>query len=192
MINSSTTKTTHVFCLNHLTVRLVALALSLFVLGTPATAGQANDDRAPHLDDCQNLQVPEGNKVAFHVFAEGVQIYRWNGASWNFVAPEALLFADAGNNGLVGIHYAGPTWESRSGSKVVGMVLERCTPDIGAIPWLLLGSVFNQGPGIFKAVTFIQRLNTVGGTAPPDPGDFVGEVVRVPYTTEYFFYRLHP
>jgi len=137
------------------------------------------------------LQVPAGNKVAFHVYAEDVQIYRWNGASWTFVAPEAVLFADAGEDGAVGIHYAGPTWESVSGSKVVGMVLERCTPDPDAIPWLWLGAVSNEGPGIFHQVTFIQRVNTVGGNAPTDPGDFPGEVARVPYIAEYFFYRAH-
>ena len=40
-------------------------------------------------------------------------------------------------------------------------------------------------------MTYIQRVNTVGGNAPTDPGDFVGEVVEVPYTAEYYFYRAH-
>ena len=38
----------------------------------------------------------------------------------------------------------------------------------------------------------IQRVNTVGGKAPTAPGDYVGELVRVPYTAEYFFYRADP
>src|SRR5262249_55311710 len=59
------------------------------------------NNRAPDLGDCRNLQVPAGNKVAFHVYAEGVQIYRWNGTSWTFVRPEAVLFADAGHHGVV-------------------------------------------------------------------------------------------
>jgi len=175
--------------LHPLNVTLAALALLLLAPVAPARAAPGNDNRAPDLGDCHNLQVPAGNKVAFHVYAEDVQIYRWNGASWTFVAPEAVLFADAGEDGAVGIHYAGPTWESVSGSKVVGMVLERCTPDPDAIPWLWLGAVSNEGPGIFHQVTFIQRVNTVGGNAPTDPGDFPGEVARVPYTAEYFFYR---
>jgi Protein of unknown function (DUF3455) len=151
-----------------------------------------NENRAPDLGDCQNLQVPAGNKVAFHVYAEGVQIYRWNGTSWVFVAPEAVLFAGRGGSGAVGTHYAGPTWESVSGSKVVGTVLQRCTPDPNAIPWLLLKAVSSEGPGIFHRVTYIQRVNTVGGLAPAHPGDVPGEVARVPYTAEYFFYRAHP
>jgi hypothetical protein len=185
-------RTPHTSRLHLIVLTLVALALLLLTLVAPAEAKPDNDNRAPNLGDCQNLQVPAGNKVAFHVYAEGVQIYHWNGTSWAFVAPEAVLSADAGFKGIVGIHYAGPTWESNSGSKVVGAVLERCTPDPDAIAWLLLEAVSTEGPGIFHRVTFIQRVNTVGGNAPTEPGDFVGEEARVPYTTEYFFYRAHP
>ena len=142
----------------------------------------------PDLGGCGNLQVPAGHEVAFHVYADGVQIYRWTGTTWAFLGPEADLFADPGFNGLVGTHYAGPTWESNSGSKVVGRVLERCTPDPSAIQWLKLEAVYSAGPGVFDGVTFILRVNTVGGLAPTNPGA-VGEVARVPYTTEYYFYK---
>jgi hypothetical protein len=170
-------------------VALAALALLLLTLVAPAAAGPADDDWAPDLGDCQDLQVRAGNNVALHTFGVGVQIYRWNGTSWIFVAPEAVLFADAGDHGLVGIHFGGPTWESVDGSKVVGTVIESCTPDPDAIPWLLLGAASTQGPRILDQVTYIQRLNTVGGKAPDHPGDFPGEVARVPYTADYFFYR---
>ena len=40
-----------------------------------------------------------------------------------------------------------------------------------------------------RGVTFIQRVNTIGGTAPVEAGGFVGDEARVPYTTEYYFYR---
>jgi uncharacterized protein DUF3455 len=167
-----------------------ALALLLLSLGAPIGAAPGQDNRAPDLSECPDLQVEAGNKVAYHLYAEGVQIYRWDGTEWDFVGPEALLYADAGGNGVVGIHYGGPTWESASGSKVVGAVLERCpVPD--AIPWLLLKATSSNGPGIFHRVTFIQRVNTVGGLAPEDDGDFVGEEARVPYVAEYFFYRQH-
>jgi hypothetical protein len=136
-----------------------------------------------------DLAAPAGSKLVFHVYATGVQIYRWNGTAWAFVAPDATLSADAGGRGKVGIHYAGPTWESNSGSKVVGMADERCTPSASAIPWLTLNVVSASGPGIFDRVTFIQRLNTTGGLAPSSPGTAVGDVARVPYTAEYFFYR---
>ena len=174
-------------------IRLVVL------LGTVAgltlafnTSARAGDNKAPELPPaCEKLQVPAGNKVSFHVYAIGVQVYRWNGASWDFVAPVANLYADEDFQGQVGIHYAGPTWESNSGSKVVGKRLEGCDPDSNAISWLLLQTVSSEGPGIFRKVTYIQRVNTSGGLRPATPGSFIGEEARVPYTTEYLFYRGH-
>jgi hypothetical protein len=172
---------------NEAAVRAAALALLLFALVAPVGAAPADDNRGPDLGDCQNLRVPEGHKVAARAFAVGVQVYRWNGTSWIFQRPEALLFDE--DDDPVGIHYAGPTWESASGSYVVGAVLERCTPDPDAIPWLLLRAVDSDGPGILDGVTYIQRVNTVGGLAPAYPGDFPGQEARVPYIADYYFYR---
>jgi hypothetical protein len=148
-----------------------------------------NQGKAADLGVCSDLQAPAGSTVVDHVYASGVQIYRWSGISWTFIAPSAVLSADAEGKSTVGIHYAGPTWESNSGGKVVGTVLKRCTPAPNAIPWLLLGAVSNDGPGIFHRVTHIQRVNTAGGNAPSAPGSFTGAEARVPYTTEYFFFR---
>ncbi len=169
-------------------VTAAAVAVLLVALAVPVWTGHGADNRAPDLGSCQNLRAGSGEKVALRVFAEGVQIYRWNGTSWVFDAPEALLFADAGGHGVVGTHYRGPTWETNSGGKVVAAVLDRCTPDPSAIPWFALEPVSYEGPGIFHDVSFIQRVNTVGGIAPTDPG-VAGEVRRVPYTADYFFYR---
>jgi hypothetical protein len=181
--------TTHAY--RPLNARLGTLALLLLALVSPVGAEPGNDNRAPDLGDCQNLQAPEGNKVASRVYAAGVQIYRWNGTSWGFDGPEALLYADAGYQGVVGIHYKGPTWESLSGSMVVGEALWECTADPDSIPWLLIRAKSNSGPGIFDRVTFIQRVNTVGGKRPAFSGSVVGQTERVPYTTEYYFYRAH-
>jgi len=161
--------------------------ISRLALATVALPLLALADRAPDVPDA--LQVAEGNKVAFHAFAVGVQIYQWTGSAWVFVAPEAVLIADVGGNGEVGIHYAGPTWESRSGSKVVGARVAGASVDPTAIPWLLLRAVSSEGPGIFHRVTYIQRVNTTGGLAPTTPGSAVGAQVGVPYTAEYLFYR---
>jgi hypothetical protein len=170
----------------------------LFVLLAVATfaaqSARANEgNRTPDLPLplCQSIQAPEGNEVAFHTYAVGVQVYKWNGSAWAFVGPVANLYADAGFRGQVGTHYGGPTWESNSGSRVVGrrVVNTGCTPDANAIPWLLLEEVSTDGPGIFRRVTYIQRVNTTGGIAPTAPGTTVGEETRVPYTAEYYFYR---
>ncbi len=167
-------------------------ALVLLVLSMARAHG--DDNRAPQVP--QAIQVSPGNKVHFHGYAVGVQIYVWTvnptnaaQASWVFKAPEAVLFSDAGGHGEIAIHYAGPTWESESGSKVVGAVLQRSTPDSSAIPWLLLQAKTTHGPGIFERTTYIQRVNTVGGIAPASPGTAAGQEARVPYTAEYYFYR---
>jgi hypothetical protein len=174
-----------------LKVTPAALAPLLLALALLAAAGPASRKRNPAADlgGCQELQVPTGNKLSFHAIAEGVQIYAWKGTTWSFVSPEALLFAIPGEDGLIGFHFAGPTWESLGGSKVVGSVTRSCTPDPDAIPWLLVKAVSNKGNGIFQRVSYIQRLYTVGGKAPSVPGDFPGQVARVPYTADYCFYR---
>ena len=172
-------------------IGLVVL-LSIAVLAqVSAPSAQARDDiRQPELPPlCAGLQVPPGNKVIFHTFATGVQIYRWNGASWDFVAPVANLYVNDNYRGEVGNHYAGPTWESNSGSKVLAARVTGCDPDPTAISWLLLKTVSTEGRGIFRNVTYVQRVNTAGGLRPATPGSTIGEEKRVPYTTEYYFYR---
>jgi len=183
-------KTNHSFSSRCLPVPITLAALALQALASISFVRASEDNRAPDLPSplCDRLQA-QGGRVAFHVYALGVQIYRWNGASWVFVAPAARLFADAEYHGEVGIHYAGPTWESNSGGKVIASRLESCAPDPTAIPWLLLQTVSTEGPGIFHRVTFIQRVNTAGGLPPTAPGAYIGAEEQVPYTAEYYFYR---
>src|SRR5688572_21663000 len=101
---------------------------------------EALASQQPNLANCENLRAPAGAKVAFHVYASGVQIYQWNGASWALVGPDAVLSADRGGHSAVGTHYAGPTWETNSGSKSVGTVIDRCTADPNAVQWLSLSA----------------------------------------------------
>jgi hypothetical protein len=162
------------------------LAISAFLATGFTVPIQATDNRAPSVPS--EIAVPEGHKVHFHGYAIGMQIYTWDGSSWGASVPEATLFDDDGN--VVAIHYAGPTWQSNSGSKVVGTVeLPRITVDPDAIPWLRLRAVTSEGPGILGGTSYIQRVNTTGGKAPATPGAFIGQVVRVPYTADYYFFR---
>ena len=132
-----------------------------------AFAASAMATARPELPEgCSHLAAPLDVELTFHAYAIGVQIYRWNGASWELVAPDATLFAEDGHTGKVAKHFAGPTWESNSGSKVVGKKSKECTPDASAIPWLLLDGISNDGRGIFTKVGSIQRVNTVGGLKP--------------------------
>ncbi|MEP6788472.1 MAG: DUF3455 domain-containing protein [Acidobacteriota bacterium] len=173
------------------------IIVGLFVVLSLAGLAQAyntvgldsDENRRPELPSvCSSLQVGEDEVVAFHAFAIGVQIYRWGGGKWNFVAPSATLYADSGFHGKVATHFGGPTWESNSGSKVIASKTQDCRPDLSAIAWLLLESVTTDGPGIFNNVTHVQRVETTGGLEPALPGA-IGEERRVPYTAEYYFYR---
>lgn len=174
-------------------VRLLVLLTIVGLALQPTSIAMAVDNNnGPELPaQCGSLQVEEGNKLAFHVYARGVQIYIWNGTSWVFDAPRAGLFAEANFFGEVGSHYRGPNWESKSGSRVKAVRVPGtgCTPDSTAIAWLLLQSTETSGPGIFDGITFIQRVNTTGGVPPSDPGASVGELREVNYTAEYYFYR---
>jgi hypothetical protein len=173
----------------------IALVLGVIAIGhAMATFAVAQDagQPAPALPaGCEQLAAPEGYQVAYRVYAVGVQVYRWNGTAWGFVGPEAGLFANENYRGLVGSHYGGPTWETVSGSLVVSSATTAipCTPDPTAIPWLRLTAVSSSGPGILDGVKYIQRVNTVGGLRPTEPGTTVGQDARIPYTTEYYFYK---
>jgi hypothetical protein len=175
--------------------RLISAALlcaGLWLSLASVSFAQTNDNSfAPDLPSpvCDSVQAPSGHRLAFRVRAVGVQRYRWNGASWDFVEPVATLFADANQNLKAGIHYGGPTWESNYGGKIVATRVAACSPDPTAIPWLLLQTTATDSPGILNSVTFIQPVNTKGGLAPTAPGSTTGVVAEVPDTTEYYFYR---
>jgi hypothetical protein len=69
-------------------------------------------------------------------------------------------------------------------------------PNSGAIACLLLQSIGTQqgpeGGNLLTPVTFVQRLNTKGGSAPADGCSVstdVGKQTLVPYTADYYFYR---
>ena len=112
---------------------------------------------------------------------------------WVFKAPEADLFDGDGKK--IGKHYAGPTWESNDGSKVIGEVVAKNNgPDADAIPWLLLSAKSASGKGVFGRILSIQRLSTVGGKAPAQGCDRAqsGKEARVPYKARYTFFAAKP
>jgi len=170
--------------------RLIGLLIMLAIVGMASAASPAIPENLPTLPSplCDRVQAPAGNELFFHVYAKGLQIYRWTGSAW-VSTPSATLYADSGYHAQVGTHYAGPTWESNSGSFVKAVRQDGCTPDPNAIPWLLLQATSTSGPGVFSSVTFVQRVNTTGGVGPTAPGSYINESVEVPYTAEYYFYR---
>jgi hypothetical protein len=141
---------------------------------------------------------PDGHVLLFKLSAEGWQIYRAQPKKdnpkeheWAFTAPEAALMDAAGKK--VGTHFTGPAWAA-DGCKVVAALPPLASvPRPGTIPELLLKVKSVEGKGLFDKVTYIRRVETTGGAAPPtcDPV-YAGCELRVPYKATYLFYGPKP
>jgi hypothetical protein len=162
---------------------------TLLLLASCASAPQPQPAAVP-----ENLRVPDGQSLRLRMAARGAQVYTCKAKAaepaayeWVLKAPDAELFDQRGVK--VGRHYAGPTWESADGSRVVGEAVER-SPVQGAIPLLLLRAKANEGAGALANVTYIQRLDTTGGVAPSAGCDaeHAGTEARVEYSANYDFY----
>jgi hypothetical protein len=166
------------------------------IVGLLVVAGflDATAQNSPKVPSVVNL--PDAHVLLLKTRGDGVQIYDCKSSGdaagqfkWVLKAPQADLMNDKGEK--VGKHYGGPTWEANDGSKVIGELQQHVdAPSADAIPWLLLKAKSNEGTGIFKDVTFIQRLDTEGGKSPVTGCDsgHVGAEVRVHYTANYYFY----
>ena len=137
----------------------------------------------------ESLRPPAGEVLKLKLVGSGAQVYQCQDGAWKFQAPDAKLTDQTGH--VIGKHYAGPTWESTDGSKVVGEVkAHQDSPDARAIPWLLLSAKSVSGNGVFGNIRSIQRLQTTGGQAPHKACEAsnANETVQVPYTANYYFY----
>ena len=129
-----------------------------------------------------------------HIFGEAVQIithFLSPVVNPNDIGPKPPRFGDA-------------TWQSSFDSSRVWAQkknfitagTDASCPNGGAIDCLLLQVIgFDEGPTGGRSLsktTFIQRLNTDGGSAPAAgclvTGD-VGKQTLVPYSADYFFFR---
>ncbi len=144
------------------------------------------------------VALPADEETALKLSARGTQNYQCQAKrdapgeyEWVLVAPEADLFDSSGKK--VGMHYAGPTWEStEDGSKVTATLKARAeAPEADAIPWLLLTVTQVTGDGVLTGVKSVRRTDTRGGKAPPG-GCSADETLKVPYTAVYWFSRPKP
>ena len=166
---------------------IVAAMAALSLVAQVALAGPPSPTGVP-----DQIQPGDGNKVFLIGHGVGVQIYTCNGSVWSSAVPRADLFDDNGK--LIIKHFAGPSWQAKDGSKAVGTVVDKVTPDETAIPWVLLSAKTTPGADGDRLVdtTFIQRLDTVGGLQPPAAdcnAATAGKVVEVPYTADYVFWK---
>jgi hypothetical protein len=155
------------------------------------------------------IQVPSGATLKLHDHAIGAQVYTCTASStggtggsgaggaggsgtttytWVLKQPDAVLYDSSFAN--VGTHGLGPNWTSTDGSVVNGVKVAGVNSmPAGSIQWLLLMATTNTGTGVFGDITYVQRLNTAGGTAPAscDPSA-VGTDTRIPYSADYYFF----
>lgn len=108
-------------------------------------------------------------------------------------APKPVAFGNATWQSSVD---SSEVWASATPETTIPAGSDQSCPNAGSIACLLLQSIGNlKGPTggkILAKTTFVQRLNTNGGSAPDSgcavPSD-VGHQALVPYTADYFFFR---
>jgi hypothetical protein len=190
----------------------LAVALTLSVAHI-ANAHQITPPRAPG-----DIEVPPGNKAFLVGHGVGTQNYiclpSSAGFAFTLFTPEATLFNPRDGQQVI-THYFSPnnnpfdpsdkgvirvTWEDSRDASIVWGAVEKSSSDAnfvapGAIPWLKVKAVGAQdgptGGDRLSGTTFIQRVNTVGGSAPATgcaASADVGKKAFVPYTADYFFY----
>jgi len=181
-----------------------------FTLGLPYAAHAQVVTPPPVPTD---LQVPAGNEAFLLGRGVGTQNYVCQPAgslgrvAWTLFTPQATLFNDQDEQLIT--HFFSPnpeegvvvrvTWEDSRDTSIVWARAIASVADpnnSGAIPWLKLQKAGTQvgptGGTTLSRTTFIQRLNTVGGSAPATGCDIptdIGHKAFVPYTADYFFYK---
>jgi hypothetical protein len=111
--------------------------------------------------------------------------------TWKFREPLADLY-DLQTGNQRGIHFAGPNWADADGSRVTGAVVgKHDSPNNPGedVPWLLVEAIQTFGiNGVFRNVTFIQRVLTDDGAAPPSCDTNSSATLSAPYTALYIFW----
>jgi hypothetical protein len=144
----------------------------------------------------QPIAVPGGHRPAMSLKGVGHLTYECRAKAgadgvheWVFVAPDATLQDTSGK--VVGKYYGGPTWEHNDGGTITGKQLAVAPGTAGAIPLQLVQTAPATGPGVFNGVTYIQRVNTMGGVAPKAAcdGSIAGNRQTVGYSADYVFFK---
>ena len=189
-------------------------ALSMAVTIALPLAAQAQTVTPPPVP--AGLEVPAGNEAFLVGHAFGSQNYvcqpsqSLGRVAWTLFTPEATLFNEQSDQLIT--HFFSPnpdpndlgvvraTWQDSRDTSAVwakGIKSAADPTGAGAIPWVLLIKVGTQvgptGGTTLSKTTFVQRLNTVGGSAPETGCDIptdIGKKAFQPYTADYFFYKV--
>lgn len=143
------------------------------------------------------IQVPAGNSVAMTTSAVGNITWECKDDAKNpgkvayaFAGPRAVLNDAKGNQ--AGSYYGPPaTWEALDGSAVTGKELAVSPSKKGSIPMQLVQANPSTGTGVMNGVTYIQRINLEGGSAPTMGCSEAtkGHKVVVNYAGDYVFWK---
>ena len=159
-----------------------------------ATGAKSATMAAPEVPSA--VAAPSGHQPAMTLKGVGLLTYECRAKAampdafeWVFAGPNATLQDTKGAQ--VGKYYGGPTWEHSDGSRITGKQLAVAPAGPGAIPLQLVQAAPAMGSGAFSGVTYVQRVNTVGGVAPASRCDAsaVGAKETVGYSADYVFYK---
>lgn len=146
----------------------------------------------PSLGLFSRIKAPSEVEPVLEMAATGVQIFRCEtdkeNTHWVFRLPEAELRDARGQ--LVGHHGANYSFEHIDGSRLIGTIVGNdSAPGENSLRWLLLRTQ-SYGQGEFDKITYVQRVETSGGTPPAQcSADQVNQILRVPFSAKFIFYR---
>ena len=132
---------------------------------------------------------------------EATLFTKFFGQDVQIITHFASINANPNENATLPVPLSGnATWQSsfdtsKVWAKAVGSIVagsDPSCPNTGSIACLLLQSIGNQqgptGGKLLANATFVQRLNTAGGSAPTSTCS-VGQTQLVPYTADYYFFH---
>jgi hypothetical protein len=158
----------------------------------PAPAPAAESPSRPALGLFSRIRAPTEVEPAFELVATGAQIFRCepdkDGFRWVFRLPEAELRDARGQ--VVAHHGANYSFEHVDGSRLLGTIVGYdSAPSDDSVRWLLLRTQ-SFGQGELEKVSYVQRIDTVGGMPPAQcQAEQVNQILRVPFSAKFIFYR---
>ena len=194
----------------------VAALGTVFLLALPHMshadqAARAKDVIPPAVPGDLQVETPNVPFLLGHAFGTQNYVCLPSGAAfaWTLFTPQATLFDEDFEQ--LTTHFFGPNpdevgiviraaWQHRDTSTVWGRVkafsFDSNFVAPGAIPWLLVETKGTEagpaGGDRLTKTTFIHRVNTVGGAAPPtgcSVSTDIGRSAFVPYAADYVFYK---
>jgi len=147
---------------------------------------------APALGFFSRIKAPDTVAPALRLQGRGVQVFRCEprgtGYSWVFRLPEADL-VDASGKAVIR-HGANFSFEHADGSRLLGTIVDfDDAPDTNNLRWLLM-SARSFGQGALTGVTYVQRVNTIGGMPPAKcEASQQNKLLRVDFSADFVFYK---